>query len=184
MKNWSLLIKRVLLAGSCVLFSTVLNAATIESYKTNDLEGVNLTSSIFDILLTANTISGDVSNISIDETFDLQSGVNSDGTSYTGTLTIGSLLTASFEDLTYSEIYFPGTSILLSTGFDATLTYTGGSLMGSYTGGVLTGNISADLVNINATVAEVQVVPVPAAVWLFGSGLLGLAGIARRKKLA
>jgi hypothetical protein len=28
------------------------------------------------------------------------------------------------------------------------------------------------------------VVPVPAAVWLFGSGLLGLAGIARRKKAA
>jgi hypothetical protein len=28
------------------------------------------------------------------------------------------------------------------------------------------------------------VVPVPAAVWLFGSGLLGLAGIARRKKKA
>jgi hypothetical protein len=28
---------------------------------------------------------------------------------------------------------------------------------------------------------DVQVVPVPAAVWLFGSGLIGLAGIARRK---
>jgi hypothetical protein len=28
------------------------------------------------------------------------------------------------------------------------------------------------------------VVPVPAAVWLFGSGLLGLVGIARRKKAA
>ena len=28
------------------------------------------------------------------------------------------------------------------------------------------------------------VVPVPAAVWLFGSGLLGLIGIARRKKAA
>ena len=27
-------------------------------------------------------------------------------------------------------------------------------------------------------------VPVPAAVWLFGSGLLGLIGIARRKKAA
>ena len=27
-------------------------------------------------------------------------------------------------------------------------------------------------------------VPVPAAVWLFGSGLLGLAGVARRKKTA
>jgi len=25
-------------------------------------------------------------------------------------------------------------------------------------------------------------VPVPAAVWLFGSGLIGLVGVARRKK--
>ena len=31
---------------------------------------------------------------------------------------------------------------------------------------------------------QVQVVPIPAAVWLFGSGLLGLVGIARRKKAA
>lgn len=30
---------------------------------------------------------------------------------------------------------------------------------------------------------EVTAVPVPAAVWLFGSGLLGLVGIARRKKV-
>ena len=29
---------------------------------------------------------------------------------------------------------------------------------------------------------QVQVVPVPAAVWLFGSGLIGLIGVARRKK--
>ena len=30
-------------------------------------------------------------------------------------------------------------------------------------------------------VVDVQAVPVPAAVWLFGSGLIGLAGLARRK---
>ena len=36
--------------------------------------------------------------------------------------------------------------------------------------------ISTDIVN--------TAVPVPAAVWLFGSGLLGLVGIARRKKTA
>ena len=38
------------------------------------------------------------------------------------------------------------------------------------------------LINSNGT-AE-SVVPVPAAVWLFGSGLLGLVGVARRKQAA
>ncbi len=42
--------------------------------------------------------------------------------------------------------------------------------------------------NFNATMTgtpdPVAAVPVPAAVWLFGSGLLGLVGIARRKKKA
>ena len=32
-------------------------------------------------------------------------------------------------------------------------------------------------------IAEVTTVPVPAAVWLFGSGLLGLIGVSRRKKV-
>lgn len=31
-------------------------------------------------------------------------------------------------------------------------------------------------------IASISAVPVPAAVWLFGSGLIGLAGVARRKK--
>jgi hypothetical protein len=29
---------------------------------------------------------------------------------------------------------------------------------------------------------EMPEIPIPAAVWLFGSGLLGLIGIARRRK--
>ena len=32
--------------------------------------------------------------------------------------------------------------------------------------------------------AEVSAIPIPAAAWLFGSGLLSLVGIARRKKAA
>ena len=36
--------------------------------------------------------------------------------------------------------------------------------------------------NIEAVAIDVQTVPVPAAVWLFGSGLLGLIGMARRKQ--
>jgi len=31
---------------------------------------------------------------------------------------------------------------------------------------------------------SVTLIPLPAAVWLFGSGLLGLIGIARRRKAA
>jgi len=44
-------------------------------------------------------------------------------------------------------------------------------------------------INIHSTLfpggeirGQVQVVPIPAAVWLFSSGLLGLVGMARRKK--
>jgi hypothetical protein len=37
--------------------------------------------------------------------------------------------------------------------------------------------------NMDSIIDNVSaVVPVPAAVWLFGSGLLGLVGIAKRKK--
>jgi hypothetical protein len=36
--------------------------------------------------------------------------------------------------------------------------------------------------NANFNLQGVSAVPVPAAVWLFGSSLLGLVGIARRKK--
>jgi len=46
---------------------------------------------------------------------------------------------------------------------------------------------TAQSINCSAGTSHVSaygVVPVPAAVWLFGSGLLGLVGIARRKKAA
>jgi len=36
----------------------------------------------------------------------------------------------------------------------------------------------------SGTVQSLAAVPIPAAVWLFGSGLLGLIGMARRKKAA
>ena len=52
-----------------------------------------------------------------------------------------------------------------------------------------TGNISSDAGNniwfdIYTDSVRVSAVPVPPAVWLFGSGLIGLVGIARRKKTA
>ena len=46
-------------------------------------------------------------------------------------------------------------------------------------------NLTSESVIDNASVinfGSVSAVPVPAAVWLFGSGLLGLVGVARRKR--
>jgi len=44
-------------------------------------------------------------------------------------------------------------------------------------------NVNFDIGSGNSlTVLSVSSVPVPAAVWLFGSGLIGLIGVARRKK--
>ena len=45
--------------------------------------------------------------------------------------------------------------------------------------------ISADYASpyIGSHLVRISSVPVPAAVWLFGSGLIGLIGVARRKKL-
>jgi hypothetical protein len=38
--------------------------------------------------------------------------------------------------------------------------------------------------DLTYTIAGVSAVPLPAAIWLLGSGLLGLAGVSRRKKTA
>ena len=74
----------------------------------------------------------------------------------------------------------------------------GDSIIGSLTGNLVAGHnyqfiMSAYIqANVNNTTAaasasgevnlNIGAVPIPAAIWLFGSGLLGLVGMARRKK--
>ncbi len=59
-----------------------------------------------------------------------------------------------------------------------------GPAWGFFLGTPYTEVFSLNIVGTSAGAAIVNAVPVPAAVWLFGSGLLGLVGIARRKKSA
>lgn len=49
---------------------------------------------------------------------------------------------------------------------------------------MLVGPFPGQTPSFSGSLSPVSAVPVPAAVWLFGSGLVGLAGIARRRKSA
>jgi hypothetical protein len=120
----------------------------------------------------------------------------------TGTLNIfdgSATLTA---DLNWIDIATFGTAGSLNTTGTANLSniaYSGGNgdllALVNLGGGINTASFQftspatlTDLFTTSTTVTStsfsgsITAVPVPAAVWLFGSGLLGLVGIARRKK--
>jgi hypothetical protein len=58
------------------------------------------------------------------------------------------------------------------------------SATGSFSSFSLADGPLGDPISFSIDTLEIRAVPVPAAVWLFGSGLLGLVGVARRKKSA
>jgi len=60
------------------------------------------------------------------------------------------------------------------------LTLAPNGLSGLFDNSNIRTNFTVDTLNINVT--SISAVPVPAAIWLFGSGLIGLAGVARSRK--
>jgi len=108
-------------------------------------------------------------------------GVNSGFAAPTGDLT-GSDLSL---DLSSWTAYWNGTSFnqggMINTTVDGSGNFTA-SWTAEVIGGAFNGQIGSW--EITGTVTAPAEVPVPAAVWLFGSGLIGLAGIARRRKAA
>lgn len=88
-----------------------------------------------------------------------------------GTITAGTYINTTFDTLTLSENFG-------FAQFWADLA-NGGRIEGGF---MLTGDIASVFAGDTLIAKASPVVPVPAAVWLFGSGLIGLIGIARRKK--
>ena len=131
-------------------------------------------------------------------TSDLSATIDSAGILSGGTLTIGgtvaslgftsgTLLTGNLTAFGFPSAGGDPLEFLFDvTGGDAAALYGGGSIPG---GIILSdsgfgGSFDIDWSNTGSGVADVApaAVPLPAAVWLFGSGLLGLVGMARRKK--
>jgi len=132
-----------------------------------------------------NSIGDPITSWSQDE-FGLGTLTVTPNTDVTGTWS----LTGATEPLFFVEKYDSGYDIYtylgtapFSDSWDGTLGTNRGRIGAECnlnSGGTATGTI-----NCKATTSHLSVygvVPVPAAVWLFGSGLLGLVGIARRKK--
>ncbi len=77
--------------------------------------------------------------------------------------------------------FFPQTSGYLSIGSSAAFTAsTSGECWLGFNDDAMTKNASDNFGEVTANVS-VAPIPLPPAAWLFGSGLLGLIGIARRK---
>jgi len=114
-------------------------------------------------------------------------GINGPFPGVTGDFT-GSNLTL---DLSSWTAYWNGTSFNQGSAGVATTVSGAGDLTASWTalvvGGAFNGQTGSWTITGNAKAAggpPPEPVPVPAAVWLFGSGLMGLVGVARRKKAA
>jgi len=100
-------------------------------------------------------------------------------------------------ELIYADSGGTVTELLLSQGSDAgnfgnTVSFSGTVSLIDLAAPPSNGEIRFTLIETNNDVGTriqldnvfVSAVPIPAAAWLFGSGLLGLVGIARRKKAA
>ena len=106
-----------------------------------------------------------------------------------GTLSISSAAgNAATINMTGWTVFWNNGAIDMGTGADAVVTCgvdcgDGDSFTLDYTAIVPDGAFAgvAYQLHMNGTVSAI---PVPAAVWLFGSGLLGLVGVARRRKAA
>jgi hypothetical protein len=78
-------------------------------------------------------------------------------------------LTSLVVDVPNTFLNLSGEGVLIGHGFDAT------EAIWSFSAE------SSTSYSMTVTVAGIPAVPVPAAIWLFGSGLIGLVGVARRK---
>jgi hypothetical protein len=113
-----------------------------------------------------------------DATIDVYSNIN-----ITSVTTYNNFSNGNAVFLDASGSYLGGLAIF-NFNFDTALTDAGGTISTSVEETLLYPSPSAPPILLTGSgfVTAAPAVPIPAAVWLFGSGIIGLIGIARRKK--
>jgi len=200
MKMWNKIIKTGIPVAASLLFTAAANAGVvypaldIQQYSadtgvTSTATGLMMDGTAITLINADNSVYYDFA----DQNFSLTSDASGSGTLSVGG---GSILTATFSNLSLVDLgNLPGGLFAGFGNFDADLMYTGGSMAANLQTGRIegafrnaTGAIQLGSTftanNLTAKIGELQAVPVPAAVWLFGSGLLGLLGMVKRKKAA
>ncbi len=186
--------RRTLLGAAVALAATGVNAADIsltpavndvlvgESF-TLTVEGSDFTN---DVSSGSVTINWDSALVMLDSSLaDIASSASINGFPIDfGTNTIGAgTLSATFG--TFGTVSGPNFDFF-DLSFTALATGSGQALISAGPGGDWQDGLGqvVTITDYNAASITVNEVPLPAAVWLFGTGLLGLAGIARRRNRA
>ena len=124
----------------------------------------------FDTDLNFIKVTGTVIGLGINNSIELLSGSFNPGWTYTAT-GISAAFNGYGVDVKHADLL-----TALGVPVNAPFEFFGFSVGFDFDGDGNATAISTDIINTSP-------VPVPAAVWLFGSGLIGLVGIARRKKV-
>jgi len=177
--------------GAAPLIGTGIDVDTIVGDPTPLNSGAPITCDACILSLATGAHTGNW-NFGAGGTISIIGGVPTAGVAAGTTLLTGSFDSAIVSDIGGSFFNFKIAGASFFDTKDETLLGYFGLPSGGYRGGL---NISFDTIGAPAVgttfnsdtlrsgdVINSPVVPVPAAVWLFGSGLLGLVGIARRKK--
>ena len=193
MKKSSLMCAFYTCVFTVAIIASSVQAATISIVPSSQTINVSETAAV-DLVISGlgNFASPSLGAFDVDVTFDdsilsfnsetfgtlLGSSIQGVDTSTSGVVRLGEV---SLESVPALDLLQPDSFLLATLMFDGIALGTSQLGFGTV---VLSDAFGGSIPNPTLVPANLTVVPVPAAVWLFGSGLLGLVGIARRKKAA
>ena len=173
-------------------YSTEFSYGDAQIINDNVLSGVGSASSIGEAVVTdgiahasgSNVLTSIYLSIADSTTLDfslyanslMETSVSGSGVSSAANMFFSLTLTDAFNNTAF--LWNPDE---LNRGIAGNSSYVFSDVLTTQTGALTGGNYTLNI-KMENQVNAVSVVPVPAAVWLFGSGLIGLAGFARRKK--